>query len=174
MLKKEVRHIIKKGHWISTRKGDFVIKLARKIVREIKPHTKRIEVVGSIRRKEKNPVDIDIVLIPKNEASRDKIENIMLRKGKKILGGEKKAYFKIEGVEVELYYTIPEEWGAALLAYSSEFGASIGLRVVARKKGFKLNQHGLFSLRTGRRVASRTEREIYHALGRPWKSPERR
>ena len=172
MPKTKVRHLIKKGKLVSTRKGDFVINLSGKILREIKPYARRIMIVGSIRRKEKDPIDIDIVLIPKNEASKDKIENIMLRKGKRILGGEKKAYFKIWGVEVELYYTVPEEWGAALLAYSSEFGASIGLRVVAKKKGFKLNQHGLF--RRGKRIAGKTEEEIYHALGRPWKSPEKR
>ena len=163
------RHVIKKGKRVSTRKGNFVIKLSRKIVREIKPYCKKIMVVGSIRRKEKNPVDIDIVLIPKDKK---KIEETLSKKGKKLLGGDKKAYFKIEGVEVELYYTIPEEWGAALLAYSSEFGAGIGLRVVAKKKGFKLSQHGLF--KNGKRVAGRTEEEIYHALGRPWKKPEKR
>ena len=163
------RHVIKKGKRVSTRKGNFVIKLSRKIVREIKPYCKKIMVVGSIRRKEKNPVDIDIVLIPKDK---NKIEEILEKHGKKILGGDKKAYFKIGGVEVEIYYTIPEEWGAALLAYSSEFGAGIGLRVVAKRKGFKLSQHGLF--KKGKRVAGKTEEEIYHALGRPWKSPEKR
>ncbi|MEK6847668.1 MAG: hypothetical protein AABX50_00910 [Nanoarchaeota archaeon] len=165
----KIRHILKKGRIVSTRKGDFVIKLSRKIVEEIKPYCRRIEIVGSIRRKEKNPVDVDIVLISKD---REKIEKILERKGKKILGREKKAYFKIEGVEVEIYYTIPEEWGAALLAYSSTFGAGIGLRVVAKRQGFKLSQHGLF--KGNKRVAGRTEQEIYHALGRPWKKPEER
>ncbi|MBA7703078.1 hypothetical protein ES703_111860 [subsurface metagenome] len=46
------------------------------------------------------------------------------------------------------------------------------MRVVAKKKGFKLTQHGLF--KKGKRVAGRTEREIYKALGRPWKAPEER
>ena len=168
----KLRHLIKKGKYVTTRKGNFVRTLSEKIVREIRPYARRIEVVGSIRRKEENPIDIDVVLIPKNEGSKDKIEVIMEKRGKRILGGEKKAYFKIEGVEVELYYTLPEEWGAALLAYSSRFGAGIGLRVVAKKKGFKLNQHGLF--RKGKRVAGKTESEIYHALGRPWKPPEKR
>ena len=165
----KLRRIIKKGRVVSTRKGDFVLSLSKKVVSWIRPYSRRIEVVGSIRRKEKNPVDIDIVLIPKNEASKDKIEEIMEKKGKRILGGEKKAYFKIQGVEVELYYTIVEEWGATLLAYSSEFGAGIGLRVVAKKKGFKLNQHGLW--KGNRRVAGKTEAGIYRALGRPYKEP---
>ena len=59
-----------------------------------------------------------------------------------------------------------------MLAYSSKIGSSIGLRIVARKKGFKLNQHGLF--KKGKRIAGRTEKEIYKALGRPWKLPENR
>ena len=101
------------------------------------------------------------------------LRNLPLRKkGKFLLGGEKRAAFRIEGVKVELYYTNFKEWGAAFLAYSSEAGASIGLRVVAKKQGFKLNQHGLF--KKGKFVAGRTEREIYKALGRPWKPPEKR
>lgn len=169
MKKNKYRRLVKKGKVRVTRKGGFVLNLAKKVVEWIKPYSKRIEMVGSIRRKEKNPVDIDIVLIPKNK---EKIEQILEKKGKRILGGGKKVYFKIQGVEVELYYTVPEEWGAALLAYSSKVGSGIGLRVVARTKGFKLSQHGLF--RKGKRVAGRTEEEIYHALGRPWKPPEKR
>jgi len=172
MSKISMRHLVKKGKYITTRKGNFVINLSRKIARELKPYIRRIEVVGSIRRKEENPVDIDIVLIPKTEETKEKIEALLRKKGRFLQGGEKRASFRIEGVKVELYYTVSEEWGAALLAYSSEFGASIGLRVVAKKKGFKLNQHGLF--RNGKRIAGKTEEEIYHALGRPWKPPERR
>ena len=174
MAKIRLRHLIKKGRHVTTRRGNVVISLSKRIVSWLKPYCRRVEVVGSIRRKEKNPVDIDIVLIPKNDKNRGKLESFLEKKGKRVLGGKKKEYFKVEGVEVELYYTTSEEWGAALLAYSSKFGAGIGLRVVAKKKGFKLNQHGLFSSRTGRRIAGRTEREIYRALGRPWKPPEDR
>ena len=165
----KVRHLIKKGRYVTTRKGDVVIRLSKKIVKEIKQYCKKIMVVGSIRRKEKNPVDIDIVLIPRSENDKERIESILSKKGKRILGGDKKVYFKINGVEVEIYYTVPEELGAALLAYSSKFGAGIGLRVVAKRKGFKLSQHGLF--KKGKKIAGRTEEEIYHALGRPYKEP---
>ncbi len=167
------RRVLKKGKIVTTRKGGVVIHLANLIVKKIKPFCSRIQIVGSIRRKEKNPVDIDIVLIPKNEKDKDKIEEILKKNGRFVQGGEKRATFRIKGVKVELYYTNKEEWGAALLAYSSEFGASIGLRMVAKRKGMKLSQHGLFS-KTGRKIAGRTEEEIYHALGRSWKAPENR
>ncbi len=112
------------------RKGAHVKRLADRIVKAIKPYCKRIQVAGSIRRGERRPSDIDIVLISKDK---DKIKEVLDKKGKYLFGGEQKAVFKIEGVRVELYYTIPREWGAALLAYSSRVGASIGLRVVAKK-----------------------------------------
>ncbi len=165
----ERRIVLKKGRIITTRKGSFVLKLSDELFKILKPLCKKIEIVGSIRRKEKNPVDIDIVLIPRN---RIELEELMKQRGKFIQGGEKKSRWRIEGVNVELYYTLEDEWGAALLAYSSRFGASIGLRVIAKRKGMKLNQYGLF--KDGKRIAGKTEKEIYHALGREWKSPERR
>ncbi len=152
-------------------RGEFVKHLANRIVNSIKPYCRRVQIAGSIRRKEKHPRDIDIILIPKN---REKLEAVMKKKGRFVQGGEKKSRWRIEGVQVELYYTNSEEFGASLLAYSSRKGAGIGLRIVARTKGFKLNQHGLFLRRTGRRIAGRTEREIYSALGRQYKEPERR
>ncbi len=164
------RVIFKKGRRVVTRNGEVVTHLSNKIVDYLKPFCSKIEVAGSIRRKEKNPVDIDIVLIPKDKI---KLENFMGKKGKFIQGGEKKSRWRIEGVNVELYYTTSDSWGATLLAYSSKFGAGIGLRVIARKKGFKLNQYGLFN-RQGNKVAGKTEHDIYHALGRSWKEPENR
>jgi len=73
-------------------------------------------------------------------------------------GGEHESTWRIEGVKVELYYTTPEEWGAELLAYSSKKGSGIGLRMVAKKLGFKLNQHGLFKGK--KRAAGKTEKDI--------------
>ena len=151
------------------KEGRFVLRLADKILKWIKPYCFRVKIVGSICRREKNPVDIDIVCIPKNKK---KLENFLLLKGKKIQGGLHEATFKIKGVKVELYYTVPEEWGAELLAYSSEKGAEIGLRIIAKKKGFKLSQHGLFKGNSS--VAGKTEKEIYSKLGRKWKTAERR
>ena len=152
-------------------RGQRVLNLSRKIISLLKPYSKKIQIAGSVRRGEKNPGDIDIVLVPKNKSN---LENFLSKKGKKIQGGEKESTWKIEGVQVELYYTVPEEWGATLLAYSSRRGSGIGLRIVARLKGFKLTQHGLFNRKTGRRIAGKTEKEIYRALGRPYKKPEER
>ena len=143
-----------------------VKKLAEKLVLGLKPFCKKIQVAGSIRSKKENPFDIDIVLIPKN---REKLEEFLKTKGRRIQGGEHESTWKIESVKVELYYTIEDEWGATLLAYSGEKGPNIGLRKIAKKKGFLLNNHGLF--KNGKKIASKSETDIYHALGRHYKKP---
>ncbi len=153
------------------KRGDFVIKLAKKLVKKLSPFCKKMEIAGSIRRKNPNPKDIDVVLIPKNK---NILENEISKLGRKIQGGEHESTWKVDGVKVEFYYTIPEEWGATLLAYSSKKGSAIGLRIIARMKGFKLNSHGLFKRKTGERVAGKTEKKIYLVLGRNYKEPEDR
>jgi len=163
------RVVVKGGKKVTTREGSFVINLSREIINLLKPYSKKIQIAGSIRRNSPNPVDIDIVLMPKDK---EKIKEILSKKGKFMQGGEKRVSFKIEGVKVELYYATPEEWGATLLAYSSRKGSGIGLRMVAKRMGLKLTQHGLF--KNEKMIAGKTEEEIYHALGRPWKKPEDR
>jgi DNA polymerase (family 10) len=155
------------------KEGKDVIKLAEEIKKKLNPLCKKIEIVGSIRRKEKNPEDIDIVLIPKDK---NQLEEFMKNKlkGKFMQGGEYESTWEIKKIQVELYYADEKEWGAELLAYSSKKGAGIGLRVIAKKKGFKLTQHGLFNRKTKKRIAGKTEKEIYSALRRPYKKPENR
>ncbi len=166
-MKKRV--VLKKGRLVTTRNGRVVINLSKKIIKYIKSYCYKIQIAGSIRREEKNPVDIDIVLIPKNK---EKLEERMSKLGKFVQGGEKESTWSVKGIKVEFYYTLPEEWGATLLAYSSRTGSSIGLRVVAKKKGFKLTQHGLFKGK--KRIAGKTEEEIYKALERLYKEPKYR
>lgn len=152
------------------RPPSHVLGVFNKVLRWLKPLSKKIEVAGSIRRKEPKPVDIDFILIPKNK---EKIIELMKSKGKFIQGGDKKASFKIDGVKIELYFTTPDSFGATLLAYSSRLGSAIGLRIFAKRRGLKLNQYGLFDKR-GKRIAGKTEKEIYRALGKKYKPPEKR
>lgn len=151
------------------KKGEKVLALATKLEKTLKPFCRKIQIAGSIRRKEKNPVDIDIVLIPKDK---NKIEEFMKTQGKFLQGGEHESTWKIKEIKVELYYTTDDEWGAELLAYSSDRGSAIGLRMVAKRKGLHLTQHGLF--RGKKKIAGKTEKEIYSALGRSYKKPKNR
>ena len=88
MVKK--KKILKKR--FVTKKSASVTKLAKNLVKTLKPYCKRIKIVGSIRRKEKNPGDIDIVLIPKDK---ENLEEFMKKKGKYVQRGEKESTFKM-------------------------------------------------------------------------------
>ncbi|MFQ5531629.1 MAG: hypothetical protein ACE5ES_03385 [Candidatus Nanoarchaeia archaeon] len=168
------RFVFKKGRFILTRKPGFVLKLANELYNSIKPLCKKIEIVGSIRRQDPKPVDIDIVLIPKSSKEKQKILNYIAKQGKFIQGGEKRSTFKVKGVKVEIYYAKPENWGAMLLSYTGPSGSSIGLRIVARKKGMLLNQYGLFDRTSKKLIAGKTEKDIYNVLGKKWKKPSER
>ena len=152
-------------------RGEKVLSLAKKIVRELKPYCKRIEIAGSIRRKKPNPGDIDIVLVAKNEKNKEMIKIKLSEDGRFLQGGDKKMFFRINGINVQLFFSVSDEWGATLLAYSGKKGSNIGLRIVAEKQGFKLTSHGLFRNSNGKKVAGKTEREIYRSLGRQYKEP---
>jgi DNA polymerase (family X) len=163
------RIVLKKGKIVVTRQPEFVIALAKKIYKLLKPHSKRIEIVGSIRRKKPDPFDIDIVLIPKDK---EKIEKALEKKGTHLSGGEHRTAYKIEGIQVEIYFAQSQSWGAMMLTYTGSSGNNIGLRVIAKKQGLLLNQYGLFKHRVY--IAGKTETSIYKALDRPLTKPEDR
>ncbi|MFZ1971188.1 MAG: hypothetical protein WAU65_03360 [Candidatus Nanoarchaeia archaeon] len=152
-------------------RGDRVLRLAGRIKDQLRPFCIRIEIAGSIRRKKPNPRDIDIVLITKKEDYKHKVKELLSKEGKFLRGGDKEMFFRIDEIDLQLFFTVPNEWGAALLAYSGKKGSNIGLRLVAMRKGLKLTNHGLFRKSDGKRLASKTELEIYEALGRPYKEP---
>ncbi len=57
-----------------------------------------------------------------------------------------------------------------------EYGGSLrnALRKIALKKGYTLNEYGLFTLKDKKWVAGRTEKELYNKLGFEWIPPEER
>ncbi len=163
--------VFKKGRYVKTRAGKEVIKIANSISKALKPLTYRQEIVGSIRRKSLKPIDVDIVVIPR---SKNKIVQYLTKKGKYLQGGDKRASFQIKGVKIELYFATKKTWGAHLMTYTGPFQYNIGLRMMAKRKGYLLNQYGLFNKKSNKYLAGATELSIYKALGKKYKEPELR
>lgn len=80
---------------------------------------------------------------------------------------------------------VPEaEMGAALIYFTGNDIFNRSMRLLARKKGMRLNQKGLYEdVKRGRRgerlnegalVEGRSERRIFEVLGVPWREPEER
>ena len=88
--------------------------------------------------------------------------------------GPKRTSVKLEdGVQVDLRVFSVEEYGAALVYFTGSKNHDIALRNLAMEKEWKLNEYGLFE-RAGRRLAGKTETEIYQKLGLDYIPPELR
>lgn len=81
------------------------------------------------------------------------------------------------GMQCDLRVVPPESYGAALAYFTGSKSHNVLLRELALKKGFTLSEYGLFRLsdkEKKRPVASRSEEDIYRALGLQFVPPELR
>jgi DNA polymerase (family 10) len=131
-----------------------------------------IIVAGSLRRGKSTIGDIDIISTDKGADERlvsfPLTETILER-------GPKRVSVRLKnGIQVDLRIFEVDELGSALLYFTGSKQHNISLRNIALEKGMKLNEYGLFRNDTGQRIASRTEEEVYSALGMKYIEPELR
>jgi len=151
--------------------------LADRIVFDIAHLCDKIQVAGSIRRKRPTVHDIDIVLIPK--AAWDwttiisRLKNTMnmtvIRAGPELatLG------FKDVDLPVDIYRARPATWGVLLLVRTGSKNHNIMLCSRAQRMGLMLSaKEGV--IKDGKVIASRSEEEIFKALGQEFVDPEER
>jgi DNA polymerase (family 10) len=136
---------------------------------------RQLSLAGSIRRRKETVGDIDIL------ATSTKPEKVMdafvrLPQVADVLerGGTKASVRHREGIQVDLRVVEPETFGAALVYFTGSKQHNIHIREMAQKKGLKISEYGVFKESTGRRVAGKTEEEVYAAVGLPWIPPELR
>lgn len=134
---------------------------------------KKIELAGSLRRKEETIGDIDLVAASANPekvmsyfCSLPEIDHIYS-------SGPTKTLVRLKsGIDADLRVVPEKNFGAALLYFTGNKEESIALREVAHQKGMKLNEYGLF--KGSKLLASKTEKDIYNALGFDYIEPEMR
>ncbi|MBW2978706.1 hypothetical protein KY304_01175 [Candidatus Woesearchaeota archaeon] len=152
-----------------------VLPVAKKIVNTLKrlKFVKKIEIAGSIRRKKQTVRDIDILVASSNPK---KVMDVFvsMKDVKKILakGITKSSVFLKQGYGCDLRVVDEKIFGAALFYFTGSKDYNIKCRQIARKKGYKLNEYGLFK---GKKlIAGKTEKEIYKKLGLKYTKPEER
>ena len=75
-------------------------------------------------------------------------------------------------LQVDLRVVAAESFGAALQYFTGSKAHNIVLRGMAKARGLKINEYGVF--RGEKRIAGRTEEEVYAAVDLPWIPPELR
>ena len=167
--------------------GRFLIDAAAEVAAQITellsgmPGVEKITPAGSLRRGRETVGDLDLLVTGKcgsNEALRNKvIEKILRFEGiKEVLAkGENKVSFKLQsGMQVDVRLLPPESFGAALQYFTGSKSHNVSLRQRALKQGYTLNEYGLVSMKDEKRVAGKTEEEIYKKLGLKYIPPEMR
>jgi DNA polymerase (family 10) len=149
--------------------------IAKRIVETLRARTgsKRIEWAGSLRRMKENIGDIDILATGPDRA---KLIHtfVHLPEVKAVLAsGETKASVIVEGgVQIDLRVVEEDSYGAALQYFTGSKGHNVHLRGIARTKGIKLNEYGLF--KGEKKIGGKEEKDVYDLLGIPWIEPELR
>ncbi len=133
----------------------------------------RVMVAGSLRRMKETIGDIDILATAEYpEAVMDAFTTMPEVKMVFAKGPTKATIVTKTGVQADLRVVAPQSWGAALLYFTGSKEHNISLRGVAMKKGYKLNEYGLF--KGDKAIARKTEEEVYHKLGFSYIPPELR
>lgn len=149
--------------------------VAQKIISQLKKRReiKEVSEAGSLRRKKKTIGDVDLLVVSSNPK---KTVDFLVRLPfvEHVIGkGLKKTSFQVKnGLQVDVRLVKDGQWGAALLYFTGSKEHNIELRKIAQSRGLKLNEYGLFS--GNQNVASRTEEDIYAALGLTYIAPEKR
>ena len=135
----------------------------------------QIEVAGSYRRRRETIGDLDIVVTSEGKNSAPVMDRFVAYGdvADVISKGETRATVKLRGgLQVDLRAVEPDAYGAALVYFTGSKAHNIDLRKIAQEKSYKLNEYGLF--KGTRRVAGKTEEEVYAKLGLDWIPPELR
>ena len=149
--------------------------LARRIVETLREKTgsRKIEWAGSLRRMRENIGDIDILATGPNH---QKIVHAFthLPEVKEVLAsGETKASVIVEGgVQIDIRVVEEDSYGAALQYFTGSKGHNIHLRGIAKAKGIKINEYGVF--RGEKKIGGKEEKDVYKILGMDWIEPELR
>ncbi len=143
---------------------------------ELLSHAKgvvRIEIAGSIRRRKDTAKDIDLVAaceensdIMTHFTALPDVQSIVMQ------GATRSSIILKNGIHVDLRAVSENEFGTALHHFTGSKAHNIELRTMASKQGMKINEYGVFNGK--QTIASKSEAELYQALGMPYIVPELR
>lgn len=151
----------------------FIMPTAKSILERIRafPEAELAEFAGSLRRRQETVGDLDFIVFSNKPAEIIKkflnfpeIEHVYSK-------GEHKALVRLKiGIDADIWAISSKSFGSALISETGNRQHNIALRTLAEKKGWLLNDYGIWN---GKKLlASKTEEEVYKKLGMDWIPPE--
>ncbi len=134
-----------------------------------------VVICGSTRRMRETVGDLDILLISKKaEEVMDFVTKMQETERVIVKGPTKTTVWLKIGLSCDFRVIEPESFGAAMQYFTGSKAHNIKVREIAIKKGYKLNEYGLFDRRNRNVAAGEDEKEIYEKLGLEYVEPEMR
>jgi len=176
---KTEENILKGIKFVRQAGARFILGFILPQIREIEgrlnslPGVKKVVVAGSVRRWKETIGDVDILIISENPEPVMDYFVSMPEVIRVYAHGKTKSMIRLKnGLDVDLRVVPPESFGAALNYFTGSKEHNVALRELALRRGWKLNEYGLFSGK--KRIAGKTEEELYQKLGLKYIEPELR
>ncbi|MDZ7737046.1 MAG: DNA polymerase/3'-5' exonuclease PolX [Gammaproteobacteria bacterium] len=128
------------------------------------PEVDQVTIAGSVRRYKETIGDVDI-LVSSKKPEKVMERFVRLPDVSHIYGhGETKTNVRLSSnLDADLRVVPAESWGAALCYFTGSKAHNIALRNIAIKKGWKLNEYGIY--KDKQQLAGKTEKGLYKKLG---------
>lgn len=137
------------------------------------PGVKDISVAGSIRRRKDTVGDLDILVtaargspVMRRFVAYDEVADVVSQ------GDTRSTVVLRSGLHADLRVVPQVSFGAALCYFTGSKAHNIAVRKIGVAKGCKVNEYGVF--KGEKRVAGRTEQDVYAKLGLAYIEPEMR
>lgn len=177
--KKTEENILKSIGFLKKERGrhilGFFMPTAAVLLEKIRsiPEVAAAEFAGSTRRRQETIGDLDFIAFSEKPETVIKKFLEFPEIGHVYSQGERKTLARLKiDIDVDLSVISPDSMGSALIAWTGNKQHNIAIRTLAEKKGWLLNDYGLWD---GKKLlASKTEEEVYEKLGMAWIPPELR
>ena len=128
---------------------------------------------GSIRRMRETVGDIDVLVSAADgPAVMAAVRDLSIVTGVLGSGETKTSVMTTSGRQVDVRVVPPGCWGAALQYFTGSAEHNVRVREIAKARGLKVSEYGVFRVDTGEQLAAATEAEVYAALGMALVPPE--
>lgn len=159
--------------------------IAEEVRKLLEPACERIAVAGSIRRRKPEVGDIELLCIPKFVDGVDQLDKELgalvfqeilglrlNKKGIRAYGPKNKLLVHLpSGIGVDIFSTTRENWAVSLVVRTGGKKTNMRIASGALRKGLSFHAYGRgFTSWKGETIC-RTEREVFEAVGLPYRDP---
>jgi DNA polymerase (family 10) len=136
---------------------------------------RQVDGAGSVRRRRDTIGDLDVLAASEQpEAVLNAFVHLPLVQEIVGQGDTKASILTQRQLQIDLRVVAPDSWGSALQYFTGSKQHNVRIREIAVRKGWRLNEYGLYDEKDGRRLAGATEEDVYRQLGMAWIPPELR